>query len=302
MGLKLAHLILAHANPQQLNRLVKRLQHQNADIYIHLDAKSDMQDFQSIGQSAPNVFFIKDRISVSWGTYSIVRATLSGMQEILNSGTTYSHINLLSGQDYPLKSADDIDAFFKANTGKSFIECPVISKEWLSGYRRLMYYDFGDYDFPGHYWMQAVIKFLNIKKRVPDHLIPMGRSQWFSITPESVDYIIKYLKQHPKVERFFRMSFAADEIIFQTILGNSPLKDTIVADNLRYIDFPENENHPTILTINDAEAMITSGKLYARKVNSKVDSNIMDYLDEVAVNKYESVQDKNKVLAQYLSR
>jgi hypothetical protein len=35
--MKLAHLILAHNQPKQLERLLKRLQHNNADIYIHLD-------------------------------------------------------------------------------------------------------------------------------------------------------------------------------------------------------------------------------------------------------------------------
>ncbi len=281
MGLKLAHLILAHANPQQLTRLVNRLAHTQADIYIHLDAKAAMQEFTHLAQ-VPQVKFIKDRVNVSWGTYSIIRATLTGMQEILDAGTAYSHINLLSGQDYPLKRAEEIHAFFNAHQGRSFIECPVIQKSWISGHRRLHLYDFGDYNFPGHYKVQAVVKFLGIKKRIPEHLVPMGHSQWFTITPECAAYCINYLKQHPKVQRFFRRTFAADEILFQTILGNSPLKDSLTNDGLRYIVFPENVNHPMVLTMKDAEPMLASDKLYARKFSTQVDSTVLDYLDQVA--------------------
>ena len=46
--MKLAHLILAHNNPMQLERLVKRLSHPDADVYIHLDSKTDVADFNHI--------------------------------------------------------------------------------------------------------------------------------------------------------------------------------------------------------------------------------------------------------------
>ena len=34
--MKIAHLILTHNNPLQLERLVKRLRHNDADIYIYI--------------------------------------------------------------------------------------------------------------------------------------------------------------------------------------------------------------------------------------------------------------------------
>ena len=96
--MKLAHLILAHNNPLQLERLVKRISHKDADVYIHLDSKTDIAQFAHLGD-LPNTFFTKKRIKVMLGEYSTLECALIGMEEILETGTTYSHVNLLSGND-----------------------------------------------------------------------------------------------------------------------------------------------------------------------------------------------------------
>jgi len=281
MHLKLAHLILAHAQPKQLERLINRLQHPNADIYIHLDEKANLNSFDYL-QCIPNVYFVKKRSRIYWGTYSLVQATLDGMEQIIESGMPYSHINLLSAQDYPLKNSNDIAAFFNANTGKSFMDSPVIGAEWKDGVYRVENYNFGDYHFPGHYLLQYLVNVSRIKKKTPHGFKPYGRSQWLTITPACAGYVINYLRIYPEIKRYFRMSFAPDEFIFQTILGNSPLKNTLVNDNLRHIDFPVGNLHPTTLTVADAKTLTNCGKLYARKFNPSVDGVILNYLDWVA--------------------
>jgi len=281
MNYKLAHLILAHAQPKQLERLINRLQHNDADIYIHLDEKTNFSNFEYL-QNLLNVYFVEKRTKIYWGTYSLVQATLDGMQQILQSSTPYSHINLMSAQDYPLKSANEIAAFFKANAGKSFMDSPVIGAEWKDGVYRVENYNFGDYHFPGHYLLQYLINVSRIKKKTPHGLKPYGRSQWLTITPACADYVIKYLQLYPEIKRYFRMSFAPDEFIFQTILGNSPLQHTLVNDNLRHINFPVGNLHPTTLRISDAKVLTTCGKLYARKFDPALDSVILNYLDWVA--------------------
>src|SRR5882757_9731647 len=116
--MKLAHLILAHSKQPQLERLIKRLHHTQADVYIHVDKKADMNEFDDL-QKNGNVFFIANRIVVEWGNYNMVEATLNSFDEILSKGITYSHINLLSGQDYPLKNAAEVQRFLFANADKT---------------------------------------------------------------------------------------------------------------------------------------------------------------------------------------
>ena len=118
--MKIAHLILAHNNPEQLNRLVKKLQHPDADIYIHLDLKTDIAAFGSVFANN-NTFVVNGRVKVYWGSYSIVQATLNGFKEILRAKKGYDYINILSTNDYPIKSADTIHQYFCRHPDKIFI-------------------------------------------------------------------------------------------------------------------------------------------------------------------------------------
>lgn len=275
--MKLAHLILAHNHPQQLERLVKRLSHPDADVYIHLDRKAEMSSYEDI-RNVPNTFFIQKRVNMTWGEYSTVQGTLNGLEQILGTGTAYSHINLLSGNDYPLKSASGIQDFLFAHAGKTFMWYNLIYGDWIHGQARMNSYYLGDYGFPGRYHLGYLMNKILPKRKLPGNLTAYGRSQWLTITPAAAAYVIDYIRTHPALERFFRMTWAVDEVFFQTILCNSPLQDTLVNDNLRHIVLNPGYR-PITFTIADAAALSSSDKFYARKFDSKEDSAILDYLD-----------------------
>ena len=275
--MRLAHLILAHNNPLQLERLVKRISHVNADVYIHLDSKTDITAYAHI-KDLPNTFFTKKRIKVVWGEYSTMECALIGMEEILETGIDYTHVNLLSGNDYPLKSADTIQQFLFANAGKTFMWYETIYNEWHHGQARMNNYYLGEFGFPGRYHLAAFMNKLLPKRKLPYNLVAYGRAQWLTITPECIRFAVRYMKDHPALERFFKMTWAVDEVYFQTILCNSPLKDKLVNDNLRYLEL-QPDFRPRILTIADAQTLSSSGKFYARKFDSAVDTAIFDYLD-----------------------
>jgi hypothetical protein len=101
-SLKVAHLILAYKNPEQVYRLAKSLYSPNTHIFIHIDKKVDQRQFQYIA-ALPNVNFIRDRYYIVWGGYSITECYISGIKEIL-AHDKYDYVVLMSGQDYPLKA------------------------------------------------------------------------------------------------------------------------------------------------------------------------------------------------------
>jgi hypothetical protein len=275
--MRLAHLILAHNHPSQLVRLVRSLSSPNADIYIHLDKKADPEEFAAI-KTIPNTYFVKKNVRLAWCEYSTIQGTLNGMEQILATGITYSHINLLSGNDYPLQNAADIQEFLFSNPDKTYMWYDLIFNDWQDGQRRMKKYCFGDYGFRGRYIFQALANMVLPDRRLPKGLKAYGRSQWLTITPACAAYVIYFIKANPSVERFFRMTWAVDEVFFQTILCNSPsLRKNIVNDNLRYIVLNE-EYRPKTLTIADAETLTASGKFYGRKFDSHVDSAILDHL------------------------
>jgi hypothetical protein len=88
----------------------------------------------------------------------------------------------------------------------------------------------------------------------------------------------RFVTEKPELVRFFRHVYIPDELMFQTILMNSALRDAIVDDNLRYVEWGR-EPAPAILTRADLPEMLQSGALFARKFDETVDRVVLDELD-----------------------
>ncbi|WP_428657803.1 beta-1,6-N-acetylglucosaminyltransferase [Runella sp.] len=278
--MKVAHLILAHAQPLQLARLINSLQHPEADFYIHLDQKADIAPFLEAVQGK-NVFFVKQRVKVRWGAYSMVQATLNGFEDILASGVAYQYVNLLSGQDYPLQKPTKIHSFLDANYPKQYMEFFSVEKEWKEAIPRLTRYHLVNFDIPLKFKIEEWINKILPDRKMPNHWVAVGRSQWFTITLDAVRYIVDHLKKNPQLVRFFKLTWGVDELIFQTVLYNSALKPSMVNENLRYIDWSEGKSSPKTLTIEDKTTLSDCGKFFARKFNSEVDEGILNHLDSI---------------------
>ncbi len=281
--MKLAYLILTHTNPLQLKRLVEKLAHTESDFYIHVDKKTDIAAFLILAE-IPNVIFIRNRIKVYWGGYSIVQATINGFQEIIDLGRTYNYITLLSGQDYPLKSTAHIRGYLAERPGKVFMEFLSVTDEWQEAIPRITQYHFINCNLPaGTYQLEKFVNLILPKRKLPEGITAMGRSQWFTATPNAIAYMLSYIKEHNWISRFFKLTWAPDEIIFQTILYNSPYRAAMVNDNLVYLDWSENKHSPKLLTVEDAGSLQQSDKLYARKIVSTSSNQLMDYLDGITL-------------------
>ncbi|RVU02712.1 glycosyl transferase [Mucilaginibacter limnophilus] len=275
--MRIAYLILAHNQPNQLKRLITRLTEKNADVFVHLDAKSAFQPFEALVK-LPGVYFIKNRVKVYWGSFNIVQATINGFYEILATGG-YGYINLLSGQDYPLKSNEELLDFLSENPDKAFMNSLVAQTHWLEALPRVQEYHLNNYPFPGRYLVQKAINTLMPQRRIPNDLILVGRSQWFTASVECIKYIVDYWEKHPALRRFMKFTWAPDEFIFQTILYNSHLRDRMVDEDLRYIDWSGGGASPKLLTMEDAPKLISSNKFFARKFDAMKDSAVLDYID-----------------------
>jgi hypothetical protein len=111
-------------------------------------------------------------------------------------------------------------------------------------------------------------------------LIPVGRSQWFTIPLECVSYLIEYWDKNPQIEKFMKFTWAPDEFIFHTILYNSDFKEKMASDDLRYIDWSRGGVNPKLLDMEDAELLFESKKLYARKFDMNKHGDVLDLIDE----------------------
>ena len=149
--MKIAYLILAHKNPEQLFRLVRALAYRDVEFFIHIDKKCTIKPFINSLSSLENqsIYFIKDRRAVRRvGAYSQTECIIRSLFEIFSKQRDFDYLILLSGQDYPIKNNGFIQAFFNKNKGKEFVkQFPIDSEKelnWRSD-RYLKYYfdDFG---------------------------------------------------------------------------------------------------------------------------------------------------------------
>lgn len=275
--MRIAHLILAHKNPPQLERLIVALKHPAFYFYIHIDKKINIQLFEYLSKY-DNVFFIKNRTKIFWAAYGTIQATINGLKEI--SEFQYNYINVISAQDFPLKSTAYIYNFFLNNSQKQFITCKSVEHEWKEAKVRIKKYHLINWKIPGKYVLEKLTNTILPERKFPLNYTIVGRSNWFTITSDAAQYLLDFLKEHPEIVRFFKYSWGADELIFSTILYNSHFKN-LIEDNLVYVDWSEEKAHPKILKAEDFNSLIASDKLFARKFDMDTDSAILEMLEKV---------------------
>jgi hypothetical protein len=275
--MKIACLILAHKNPVQLNELIEILDCNEIDFYIHLDKKVKKKNFDSF-EEKNNVFFIENRVSTKWATFSLVQATINSLREIVNK-EKYDYINFISGQDLPIKSKNDIVQFLRDNDGTEFITTIPFSKYnewWIENERRVFNYNFQNWKIPFKYKIQKLVNLITQKRENPNGYIISGNAQWFCITTNCAKYIINTIDTNKKLVTFFKYVWGADEFLFSTIVYNSPFKQK-TKENLTYVDWEiQNKGHPKTLMIDDFEKIMASDKLFERKFDINIDQSIIN--------------------------
>jgi len=280
---KVAHLILAYKNPEQVYRLAKTLSSPNTHIFIHIDKKVDQRQFQYIA-GLPNVNFIRERYYIVWGGYSITECYISGIKEILVHDK-YDYVVLMSGQDYPLKPNADFHNFLNEHSGYSMmsVEAKVPkSNWWFYAVERYRYYHLNDYKFYGKKLVHKISKRLLPSRQFlyPNYQLYGGPGATFcALTKQAAEYIVNFMHNNRKAQRYAKFTHASDEFWFQTLLMNSPLKDKVINEPIWYIDWRSASKHPKVLTVLDYPQLIVSGMFFARKFDMYVDESVLDLLD-----------------------
>jgi hypothetical protein len=248
--MNIAYLILAHQHPEQLSRLVRQLQTPAADMFVHVDAKVNIGPFmRAVGS---HVKFTEKRIPVYWADYSQVDAVLLLIETALAVPRNYDYFVLLSGVDYPLRSAAEIEDFFLRNKGLEFINwvampSTLVAKPLsrLTDYKRrpgLLGWIIGR--------VRQLLAKLHVIPRERDYrvylgnLAPYGGSTWWALTRDACDYIQKFAVGNPRLMRFFENTSSPDEMVFQTILANSPFRSSM-RRNITYTDWSKGGNSPS---------------------------------------------------------
>lgn len=280
--MKVAHLIMAYKNPKQLKMLVDQLWHSDSTIFIHLDKKIAIKEFEFIASDG-KATFISNRGICNWGGFSFVVAITGAIKEILADKNKYDFINLMSGQDYPIKPVSQFHAYLNANAGSNFIsfEKDSDSQWWQHAVTRYQHFHFTDYNIRGRYRIQALLNYLSPKRKFPLDLKLYGSavSSWWTVSSDCAHYVVDFVQSHPKLLKFMKFTWAADEFLYTTIIMNSPFRESVVNNNLRHIEWLEGKPNPKILRASDFSTLKNSPDFFARKFDIDQDPTIIKMLD-----------------------
>lgn len=280
--LRIAFLIMAHKDPEQIGMLIDRLRHSDFDFYIHLDKKINFSNFAYLEQPE-KVFFTKTRIQVNWAAFSFTTAIYKCMEEILNGTVHYDFIQVMSAQDYPIKPTNGIHRYFSTQRENNFISFENNDSDWWQHAKgRINKYHLTNYKFPGRYKVQFLMNLLLPARKFPLPFTLYGgpRASWFTLNHDCAVYLVKFLNDNPKLTRFCKFTWGSDEFLFQTIIMNSNYATTVLNDQINYIDWSGGGSNPKIITDQDFDKLMKSDKLFARKFDIYTDTKILKMLDK----------------------
>lgn len=286
---KHAYLIMAHTQPELLKVLLKMLDDERNEIYLHIDSKAKdypLEDVKSVLKKSKCTF--TERTDVKWGSYSQIHCEMVLLKEAVKREHSYYH--LLSGMDLPIKSQDEIHAFFEKYDGLEFVDedLPQISEAALSRvkYAHKFYGKAGSAkDILGALATKGQ-KLLGVDrtKKYGDIIFQKGRN-WFSITHGLAKLVVE---REGWIREVFGQSVCGDELFLQTVARNSEFADKICNPNTRhevpdtrYIDWERgSNNNPYIFRESDFEELKSADGLFARKFDANVDEIIVEKLCE----------------------
>ncbi|RVU01821.1 hypothetical protein EOD41_07645 [Mucilaginibacter limnophilus] len=277
--MRFALLIITDSPVRQIKRLVDKMNTGNFDFYIHVDKGIDQDTYKELFDT-PNVYFVKNRVHVRWAGYTTQQAIFNGIKEIVASNREYAFINLLSGQDYPIKSAGHIEQFLKENVGKQFIKCWSFDDDWQEANRRVNRYHFVNLSFKGKYRVEQLINLFVKRNPKPQNLKFYGsNSTFWTLSPDCAMYVVTYVETNESLLRFLKFSWGTDEFVMQTVIMNSHYSDQVVNNNYRYIDWSAGGVKPKTLTVADFDRIVASSDIFGGKFNIEVDEKVLDLID-----------------------
>lgn len=262
------HAVLVQAH-QDISYFIKLAKIQpNVNFYVHIDAKSDYFPDAETAQLA-NVFLLKDRITVRWGGFSQIKATLKLFERAFaNEDNAYFH--LVSGEDVVLQPFEVIEKQWQQRFGfQAMMTCEMAPQY---AYRFIMDSPHADSNWQRQLTGKIITKLQQgVAKVKPYHSAIYFGSQWFSVTRADWEKIVPFTDEYSD---FFRHKLVPDEHFFQTLITEKLTNQIRLSnDNRRQIIFDKNVNNgnsPIYLDLFKLERAKFDGYWFARKVKKDV--------------------------------
>jgi hypothetical protein len=187
-------------------------------LLVHIDKKAPREIFGAISEGLrplPDAQLL-DRHVCHWGGFGHVAASLEGISAIVQNGIPCDNAVLLTGQDFPVKSNEEINARLERYRGYSLLEYfPVPDNDVWPGDGGLDRID------RWYFWVRGrvlqmpnknpqgrlrlaltLINGVVPRRRFLPGLQPYGGSSYWCLAGEAVFFVHHYVSDHPEFVSF----------------------------------------------------------------------------------------------------
>ena len=224
--MRLAFLVLAHDQPDNLVRLAAQLAAEDDLVVIHWDSKNAFNITRHLRETLPaqvshNLRYAR-RVHVEWGGWSMVEATLACLEEVQAEQIPVDYVILLSGADYPIRPLAHLKAFLAADPTREYMEFvdPEADPWVIQGLSRERYEYRHWVNWRRHpklfNWLWKQQRALGLKRAMPAGLKAYFGSQWWALTWGTAREILARAST-PEIAGFFKTTWVPDEMFFQTM-------------------------------------------------------------------------------------
>ena len=287
--------LVTYKNPQQINRLVGKLNEMfdYPPIACHHDFfKSELRT-DTFGN---NFLLVRPHILTGWGVFAVVDAMLKALELLYERLDSPDWFVFLSEADYPIKPARTIledlaSSPYDAHMRHEKIIYNNYERDWQrSCFKR---YCTLKYELP---FLNRRLQYTRLTLSIEHPLLTSAAlpfsndfhcfagEHWFCANRKAAEYLIEFHKAEPALAKHYRrmdpFSVVPEESYYHTVLCNA--RDlTISNNNWRYVDWSEGGSRPKVLSVEDMPQLEGSTAHFARKFDIDRDSKILNELDDV---------------------
>ena len=287
--MRFAYLIMAHNRFDVLEYLLKDLDDERNDIYLHIDKKVKNCNFESLKACVKkSKLFLVKRQKVYWGSYSQIKCVVSLLKEATNRDR-YDYYHFMVGVEFPIKTQDYIHNFFEKNKGKEFVG---FDDKMDFTNRIKYYYPFGKYARSKNKIQRKLYKLCRFSLKVQYKLgvsrlrhdkdyYKKGYANW-SITHDFASLIVGNTK---KIRKEYRLTSCADEMCFHTLLYHSPYYKNVFDINDEYksvMRYTTWNNRFNRISLTDIPKLLKTDYLFVRKIDGE---DAIDVIKEILKNR-----------------
>lgn len=278
------HIILITAY-NQLDNLLEQLslydQDEDFAVYIHWDKNVINQDIIDKISEHPSVKNISSLYCINWGGRNLLCAMRflcqCALRDLEIGQEKDSFFHLISGSDVMIRTIREVKYFFERHKYEGFMEYfPLPTPKWYKGgLDRLMWrHPLDRLNIHNEWQAQIYQRYLQLqeyrghKRRLPSIQL-YGGSCWWSLPRYLATYWVAHFNDENLFERL-EDTYCPEEIHPQTILLNSPYKNYIRNNPLRYICWDYGtRGTPAVLEPFDLSFINHSEDIWARKISKE---------------------------------